>query len=75
MENCSSTDTGSEEAMRSKDIHQGTQLKAMRFSADSIVLQTSGLNTSYILLRLSVTSTRQRYIFLAAMIRPAREQN
>ena len=63
-----------EKAMRSKDILQGTQLKAMRFSADSIVLQT-GMDTNYILLRLSVTSTRQRYIFIAAMINLAREQN
>ena len=46
----------------------------MRFSADSIVLQT-GMDTNYILLRLSVTSTRQRYIFIAAMINLAREQN
>ena len=61
--------------MRSKDLHQGNQLKAMIFSADNIVLQTSGLNTSYNLLRLSVTSTRQRYTFIAAMIEPAGEQN
>ena len=39
--NYSSTDTGSEEAVSSTDIHQGIQLKAMRFSADIIVLHTS----------------------------------
>ena len=43
--NYSSTDTESEEAVSSTDIPQGTQLKAMRFSANNIVLQTSGLNT------------------------------
>ena len=39
--NYSSTDTESEEAVSSTDIHQEIELKAMRFSADSIVLQTS----------------------------------
>ena len=57
------------------DHTKGTQLKAMRFSTDSTVLQISGLNTSYILLRFSVTSARQIFTFIAAMIKPVGEQN